>query len=132
MAHSKIYQKIFNSKEWKQLRLQKIRANPLCERCLSMHGWYVPTQCIHHLQPVETGRTEAECWEIALRWSNLQSLCFSCHSEIHKAKRYHDSQTVRDRQATRQKTWQDQMMQRFGGDQGQGEKPPEKNPAAPD
>ena len=131
MAHSKLYQKIFNSKEWKELRIQKIRANPLCERCLALHGWYVPTQCIHHIQPVETGKTETECWEIATRWTNLQSLCFACHSEIHKAERYHDSQTVRDRQATRQETWQDQMLKRFDCQAKPEENTEEKNPAPP-
>ena len=131
MAHSKLYQKIMNSKEWKELNALKIRANPLCERCLSM-GWYVPGRCTHHIQPIESGRTEAECWEIALRWSNLQRLCFACHSEIHKAERYHDSQTVRDRQATRQATWEDQMLKRFDCQAKSEDNPQEENGGVPD
>lgn len=72
-----------NSREWRELRAAKLASEPLCERCKA-EGYVVSARCIHHIIPVESGRTDAECWELATRWSNLQSLCYQCHSDIHK------------------------------------------------
>lgn len=127
MAHSKLYVKLMNSREWKELRVRKIQANPLCERCMALHQWVVPAQCVHHVVPVESGRTDAECRELAFRFNNLQSLCFNCHHEIHKADGYHKKDVVLERQQERQVRWEDQMKQKFGqmaATEGSDGKPP--------
>lgn len=113
MAHSRTYIRLMNSREWKELRIRKLQADPLCERCKTLHGWFVPARCIHHIQPVESGRTDAECREICLRYSNLQSLCFQCHREIHQAEGYHKSDVVKERNEQRHAAWIDNMENRF-------------------
>ena len=83
MAHSKLYVQIMNSKEWRELRARKMEANPLCERCKEQ-GYVRSARCIHHIVPVESGRTDDECRALAYRWTNLQSLCYECHKEAHR------------------------------------------------
>ena len=79
---------IYNSRAWHELRTAKLRAQPLCERCLKEHGWIVSARCVHHIIPIETARTTEEMWRLALcDMSGLQSLCYKCHSDIHKAMR---------------------------------------------
>lgn len=80
--HSKLYVQIMNSREWRELRNRKMEANPLCERCQEQ-GYVRSARCVHHIVPVESGRTDDECRALAYRWTNLQSLCYECHKEIH-------------------------------------------------
>ena len=79
--------RIYNSREWARLRRQKMEANPICERCYAEHGWIVPARVIHHRIPIETARNYREMWTLAVECGldGLQSLCFQCHSDIHKA-----------------------------------------------
>ena len=63
---------------WKKIRDRYIKAHPLCERCLS-EGRYTPAVLVHHKKPLADGGTNEE--------SNLMSLCFSCHEEIHEKSR---------------------------------------------
>jgi len=83
MAHSKLYIQIMNSREWRRLRAMKMAANPLCESC-QRQGYVRAARCVHHITPVESGRTDQECKELAYRWANLQSLCYDCHKEAHR------------------------------------------------
>lgn len=77
-------QRIYNSREWKMLRAEKLRANPLCERCQEA-GYIVPARTVHHRVPIETARNYEEMRRLALcGLPGLQSLCFQCHSDIHK------------------------------------------------
>ena len=102
-----------NSREWRTLRIQKLRANPLCERCLAEFGRAVPARCIHHVVPVESGRSEAECRSRCFDFGNLQSLCFQCHSDIHKAERSYTPSVIRERTEERLETWKDRLERRF-------------------
>ena len=77
-------QDFYNSREWRALRTWKLRQQPLCEMCQREHGWVVSARCVHHIQPIESTRTKAELWKVGLDASNLMSLCFQCHSDIHK------------------------------------------------
>lgn len=75
--------KIYNSREWKALRAAKLTANPLCEVCESK-GIYVSARAVHHKEPIESFNTYRAMREAALRWDNLMSVCFQCHSDIHR------------------------------------------------
>lgn len=77
-------QDFYNSREWKELRVWKLRQQPLCEVCQREHGWIVSARCVHHIRPIESTRTKAELWKVGLDVSNLMSLCYQCHSDIHK------------------------------------------------
>jgi len=82
MAHSKLYIRIMNSREWDRVKKIKKQLNPYCEECLKQ-GIIQPTQCIHHIVEIESQRTEADAWSVGLALGNLESLCFACHRAIH-------------------------------------------------
>lgn len=91
MARDKRYQKLLNSRRWKELRAWKLRQNPLCEMCIEegekagIKGGYISSAVdIHHIIPVETGKTEKEMEQLCFDPSNLQALCIPCHARIHK------------------------------------------------
>lgn len=78
-----MWQKIYNSKEWKHLRRSYISEHPLCEECLK-NGKVTPAQEVHHIVKFSTGKTEAEVKSLAYDETNLMSLCSKCHKEKHK------------------------------------------------
>lgn len=78
----KIYNKLINSYTWQKLRHRKFLANPVCEMCAA-EGRATPTEEVHHIIPVESGRDEAEMKRLAYDFDNLQSLCKACHAAIH-------------------------------------------------
>lgn len=60
---------------WRKLRRQKLRANPLCEEC-ERGGLVVVATMVHHILPIEEGGE-------VLDWDNLMSLCEICHDKKH-------------------------------------------------
>ena len=111
---------IYNSREWKELRIAKLRANPLCEQCIKdgeavgIPGGYVkPAECVHHIIPIETARTKDEMKRLAFDVNNLRALCFACHARIHKELGSNTAKIVRQRAEARQDRWADNLMQRF-------------------
>lgn len=81
----KIYNKLINSWRWQQLRKAKFIRNPICEECVRV-GIARPTEEVHHVVPVESGRDEAEMAKLAYDIDNLQSLCKECHAAKHQRK----------------------------------------------
>ena len=59
--------------QWRKIRALYVQTHPLCEECLK-HGRTVPVQEVHHIVPLADGGTHD--------FSNLMSLCKSCHSAI--------------------------------------------------
>ena len=55
---------IYNSREWQELRIAKLRSQPLCERCLSQ-GRYVRAHPVHHIIPIETAHNMADMKRLA-------------------------------------------------------------------
>ena len=104
--------KIMNSREWRALRAQVIAEHPLCQRC-EAKGYVSASRCVHHIVPVESGRTEDECRELAFRRSNLQALCYQCHSEIHQAERSYTPKVIKERTEQRLDAWKDGLEKRF-------------------
>ena len=103
------------------MRAAKLANNPLCERCKA-EGYVSAAQCVHHIVEVESGRTDDECRDLCFRWTNLQSLCYQCHAEIHREAHSHTKAAHRDREQERFIQW----MARHRGSEGE-----EKNPPAP-
>lgn len=114
MAHSKLYIQLMNSREWRELRTQVIREHPICQRCEAM-GRVTASRCVHHIVPVESGRTEAECRELAMRRSNCQALCYQCHADIHRAEHSHSRDVILERTNQRLAAWADSMQRRMAG-----------------
>ena len=104
MAHSELYRKIMNSRQWRETRAAVISAHPLCQQC-EKTGRYVSAQCVHHVIPIESGRTEQDCWSLALNVKNCTALCYQCHAEIHMAERSHTKESHRQREAERLERW---------------------------
>ncbi|MEH7490843.1 HNH endonuclease [Neobacillus niacini] len=69
--------KFYKGKDWMSLRLVALRRdNQECQNCKS-RGKYRKADCVHHMKEVKDHP------ELALSLDNLQSLCNSCHNEIH-------------------------------------------------
>lgn len=104
---------IYNSREWKALRIAKLRStNGLCEECLK-EGIVTSARCVHHVVPIETARTKDKMKRLAFDVNNLRALCFSCHARIHKEMGSNTAKVVKARAEARQDRWADNLMQRF-------------------
>lgn len=103
---------IYNSREWKELRIQKLRANPICEEC-EKQGIVTAAHCVHHRHPIEDSHSVEEMRKWAFMPSNLQSLCDHCHHRIHEEMRSFSRESVKQRADARLERWEDNMMKRF-------------------
>jgi len=61
----------YNSRQWRKMRYQFLRENPLCVECHKSNRVSQSTVA-DHIKPVTSG---GEFWDI----DNLQALCASCH-----------------------------------------------------
>lgn len=104
MSRSKDYQRLLNSKRWKQLRQWKLQQNPLCELC-EAEGKIVSAVDVHHMTPVETARTPQEMEQLCFNPANLQALCISCHTSIHRNARSHTKAAHKQRERDRLERW---------------------------
>ena len=106
-------QEIYNSREWQELRIAKLRStNGLCEECLK-DSIITAARCVHHVVPIETARTKDEMKRLAFDEHNLMSLCQSCHAKIHKELGSNTAKIVRQRAEARQDRWADNLMSKF-------------------
>ena len=115
---------IYNSREWKELRIAKLRStNGLCEECMK-EGIVTSARCVHHIVPIETARTKDEmkrlafCQNLPNPLDGLMSLCQSCHARIHKELGSNTAKIVRQRAEARQDRWADNLIQRFTTQKG--------------
>jgi 5-methylcytosine-specific restriction protein A len=77
------YQDVYQDKRWKRMRAEKMRCNPVCERCENMKRT-TPTAEVHHVVPFEWGRNPDEIERLSFDWHNLMSLCKECHTVVHE------------------------------------------------
>lgn len=102
--HNRLYQRLMNSREWRETRARKLQRNPLCEEHYK-DGKIVAASVVHHLIEVESGQTEAECRRLCFDINNLESLCRECHAEIHWARGYHTTAAHQQRERERLAQW---------------------------
>ena len=68
-------QKLYQSARWRKLREQKLAEDPFCEVCARAKPARITAATIvHHRQPLKRGGDPFE-------WSNLESICASCHNK---------------------------------------------------
>ena len=113
-------QTIYNSREWRELREQKLRANPLCEVC-QQKGIVTAAHQVHHIHPIEDSHSVQEMRKWAFMYENLQSLCDQCHADIHKAEGKGTKALAIERAKQRQDRWADGLISRFTASKGEGE-----------
>ena len=113
-------QTIYNSREWRELREQKLRANPLCELC-QQKGIVTAAHQVHHIHPIEDSHSVQEMRKWAFMYENLQSVCDQCHADIHKAEGKGTKALSIERAKQRQDRWADGLISRFTVSKGEGE-----------
>lgn len=121
MSRDPRYQKLLNSKRWKELRRQYLQSHPLCERC-EAEGYVRSAIDLHHITPVETGKTKQEMERLAFDTNNLRALCIPCHIATHKEMGKGTKANRKEREEQRQARWMERIRAMSQP----------QNPAAPD
>lgn len=80
---SQTYISGISSRRWLQLRRAKLTDQPLCEEC-ERNGYVVAATEVHHIVPVESVKGDSEQLALLFKYSNLMSVCHSCHVAIHQ------------------------------------------------
>ena len=73
----------------------KVEAGWTCSVC----GRTTARLAVHHVRPVETGRTAEEMEGLCYDTANLQVLCYECHSKVHEGTRGKAGHQERQRMA---------------------------------
>jgi 5-methylcytosine-specific restriction protein A len=76
-------QRFYDSPAWRKLRKIKLHTEPFCEMC-KCNGVLTKATCVDHKIEIDDGGA-------ALDITNLQALCWSCHSRktlIERGKRF--------------------------------------------
>ena len=123
MSRNKDYQHLLNSKRWKQLREWKLQQNPLCELC-EAEGFVRSAIDVHHKTPVESASTPQEMEQLCFTPSNLQALCISCHSKVHREARSHTKASHQQRERDRFERWKAELERRVATIQAKAEPKP--------
>ena len=103
---------IYQSREWRELRVAKYRANPMCELC-EADGISHSTEAIHHRHPIEDSSSMAEMRMWAFKWDNLVSVCRYHHAKLHKELKSNTKEVVKQRAEARHARWKSNMLSRF-------------------
>ena len=104
---------IYNSREWKELRIAKLRQQPLCEIC-QQNGIVRSAHSVHHITPIETATTMEEMKRLAFcGLDGLMSLCDDCHHKVHEEMKSFSRGSVKARAEARQARWADNIVNKF-------------------
>ena len=104
MSRDPRYQKLLNSKRWKELRAWKLaQTQGYCEICYR-EGWRgidALAVDIHHIVPVESviDQGEAAMARVCFNPNNLMALCVRHHSETHKSMGKDTKENIQERKA---------------------------------
>lgn len=78
------YKRIIHSQRWATLSRAYKGAHPFCEECMKAGIWDSPSEEVHHVRPIGTGRNWDEMVALAFDENNLEALCHECHTRIHQ------------------------------------------------
>lgn len=104
MSRDKDYQRLLNSRRWRELRRWKLQRNPLCELCLE-EGFTSSAVDVHHIEPVERAHSIQEMEALCFNPANLRSLCIACHVRVHREMKSQSKEEHRKREEERQARW---------------------------
>lgn len=85
--------KIYNTKEWRNLRQAKLEANPLCENCLA-NDKVSPATEVHHKKFISSGDSFLAMQSLGYDYNNLLSLCSYCHHKFHTYAKQHNQNYI--------------------------------------
>lgn len=109
MAKDANYIKLITTQRWKQLRLVKLKAQPLCE-CCKGQGKYTLATTVHHITPVESVTTIEQMEVLMFEYNNLMSVCEPCHAEIHTEMFSHTKASVKKANERRTQRFIDRFL----------------------
>jgi 5-methylcytosine-specific restriction enzyme A len=78
---------LYHSLGWKRLRISKLVANQLCERCEKM-GIITLANEVHHIKKFMSGINEGEKALLFYQFDNLMSVCPECHKILDNNKEF--------------------------------------------
>ena len=88
LSKNEIHKYVYNTTKWRELRMQKLSNNPLCEKCLEK-GIVTLATDVHHIYEISNANSIYEMKSIGFDYNNLMSLCKECHIEIHRNNEIH-------------------------------------------
>lgn len=109
MAKDANYIKLINTTRWRKLRLVKLHADPLCERCKEKDK-HTLAETVHHITPVESVTTIEQMEVLMFDYDNLMSLCYDCHEEIHTEMFSHTKENVKKANERRTQRFIDKFL----------------------
>lgn len=74
---------VYNTTTWRELRIEKLKKDPLCEICKEKEILTLANE-VHHKIPISTAKTKQAKETLGFDMNNLQSLCTQCHKDQHK------------------------------------------------
>lgn len=74
---------VYNTRKWRQIRLNYLMENPLCKRCFKESKINSAVE-VHHIIPISTVNTLLEKRTLGYDWNNLEGLCEEHHKQAHK------------------------------------------------
>ena len=108
------YQKLLNSKEWKELRAQMLRQHPLCEECAKHNIVRSAVDC-HHVRPISSAMTEQEMRRLCFDPNNIACLCVPCHVAVHKEMGKGTKANRKEREQERMSRWSERVRRQTPG-----------------
>ena len=124
MSRNKDYQRLLNSRRWKELRVWKLQHNPLCELCQQEGGYISASVDIHHIKPVESATSLKEMEELCFNPANLMALCIPCHVKVHKEMGKSTKANHKDRSSQALARWASRHGVRAEEAEGEADPPP--------
>lgn len=111
MAKDTNYIKLINTQRWRNLRLKKLQAQPLCEcdECKA-NGKITPATEVHHIVPVESVTTIEQMEALMFDYNNLMSVSHECHARIHKEMFSHSKENVKKANQKRTQRFIDKFL----------------------
>ena len=115
------YQRLLNSKRWRDLRRWYLQQHPLCERCIEegeaagIKGGYIRSAIdVHHVVPVESAKTLQEMENLTFNPHNLRALCIECHQKTHREMGKNTKENVTARRNEAFERWKNKLSKSNG------------------
>lgn len=74
-----IHKLVYNTLQWRELRIQILMNNPFCQVCNNEFAIEV-----HHIIPISQGKNKFQMVSLGLNEKNLLAVCPKCHKEVHE------------------------------------------------